>query len=560
MHRWLAILVPILLIAACSTPQAEVGFAPPTEEWAAMPEFEPFDGAPLSNQKGEYFATAGTCAACHVNQVDESGKDVSIDAAWTASTMANAAHDPYWQAGVRAEAMENPALQAVIEDKCSTCHMPLARSADAAAGGQGVVLDAGYTDTASPQHDYAMDGVSCTLCHQIEPTGFGEREGFSGHYTIDYARPVGEREVFGPFPVEPGLDVVMQASSGFVPQEASHIQQSEQCGTCHNLYTPYVDAAGKVVGEFPEQMVYSEWLNSGFAETQSCQACHMPAAEGAVQLSITGGPARQPFRQHSFAGSNVYMLSLLRGVGDELGLTTSSADLDAALASTEAMLAGQTAELAVDSVQFSDGVLTAEVTVTNLAGHKFPTAYPSRRAWLHITVQDARGQIVFESGAVGDEGQIAGNASDDDPAAFEPHYEVITDPGEVQIYEAVMGNTDGVPTTTLLRGAVYLKDNRLLPAGFDLAAASADIAVMGDAGQDADFTAGGDVVRLELPLGEADGPLTLTVSLSYQSIGYRWVQNLATHDAPEIERFMSYYALVPNLPFTVASVSAEVQP
>ncbi|MEZ4765321.1 MAG: hypothetical protein R3C26_19700 [Calditrichia bacterium] len=38
--------------------------------------------------------------------------------------MANA-KDPLFRAKVSAEVAENPALQAVIEDKCTTCHAPI---------------------------------------------------------------------------------------------------------------------------------------------------------------------------------------------------------------------------------------------------------------------------------------------------------------------------------------------------------------------------------------------------------------------------------------------------
>ena len=37
-------------------------------------------------------------------------------------------------------------------------------------------------------------------------------------------------------------------------------------------------------------------------------------------------------------------------------------------------------------------VLRAEIAVDNLAGHKLPSAYPSRRAWIHLTVLDGRAE------------------------------------------------------------------------------------------------------------------------------------------------------------------------
>ena len=40
---------------------------------------------------------------------------------------------------------------------------------------------------------------------------------------------------------------------------------------------------------------------------------------------------------------------------------------------------------------------------------------------------------------------------------------MITDQGQVQIYESLMRDTDGNITYTLLRASTYSKDNRLLP-------------------------------------------------------------------------------------------------
>ena len=47
----------------------------------------------------------------------------------------------------------------------------------------------------------------------------------------------------------------------------------------------------------------------------------------------------------------------------------------------------------------------------------------------------------------------------------------------------------GAVTTGLLRATGFVKDNRLLPRGFDKATAGPDIAVRGDAAADGNFNA-----------------------------------------------------------------------
>src|SRR5204862_1905129 len=210
---------------------------------------------------------------------------------------------------------------------------------------------------------------------------------------------------------------------------------------------------------------------------------------------------------------------------------------------TERSLATQAARIAIGDVSIAGGRLDTDVRVENLGGHKLPTAYPSRRAWLHFVVRDGGGRIVFESGAVSRDGSIAGNDNDAGQAAFEPHYPVIRNAGEVQIYESILGDIKGGVTTGLLTGARYLKDNRLLPRGFDKRTAEPDIAVHGAAADDVDFAGGGDTVRYSVPLpAGAAGPFTVDVELLYQPIGFRWAQNLKGYTtAPEPRRFTEYY-------------------
>ncbi|MFO1247345.1 MAG: hypothetical protein U1E93_03785 [Alphaproteobacteria bacterium] len=147
--------------------------------------------------------------------------------------------------------------------------------------------------------------------------------------------------------------------------------------------------------------------------------------------------------------------------------------------------------MAIANTARSDGRLTFDVAVTNRTGHKLPTAYPARRAWLHVTVRDASNAVVFESGAVRPDGSIVGGDNDADPQKFEqPHYSRITQPDQVEIFESIMGDFRGRVTTGLLYGSHYLKDNRILPKGFDKKNADPQIAVVGPARDDPRFIGG----------------------------------------------------------------------
>jgi len=497
-----------------------------------------------------YFLTSDQCIACHSNLHTSSGEDVSIGYNWRASMMANSARDPYWHAGVRREVLDHPQAQTVIEDTCSTCHMPMSRFEAAAAGGQGRVFDnlaaakaGNAADAAAGAHaELAMDGVSCTVCHQIRSDNFGEHASFDGGFVIDTAQPPGERTIFGPHDVDLGRQVVMRSAAQFLPSEGTHLQESEMCATCHTLYTSPLNERGEIIGELPEQVPYIEWLNSSYRSTASCQSCHMPELEEDAPISSVLGQPRPNFSRHVFQGGNAFMLGLLNKHRGELGVPALPQELDAEIARTKAFLRTSTARIAIDAVRVDGRALAFDVAVENLAGHKFPTAYPSRRAWLHVSVTDADGTVVFESGALQENGAIVGNDNDADGSRYEPHYEEIRSPDQVQIYEPIMVDEHDAVTTGLLKGVRYVKDNRLLPAGFDKRNAPGDVAVLGNAAADDDFEAGGDVVRYRLELPETvRRPLRVDVRLRFQSIGRRWAENLRAYDAEETRRFLSYY-------------------
>jgi hypothetical protein len=218
--------------------------------------------------------------------------------------------------------------------------------------------------------------------------------------------------------------------------------------------------------------------------------------------------------------------------------------LEAAADRTISFLKTSAAAISIDSVDVREHRLVAVVSVQNLGGHKFPTAYPARRLWLHVTVRDRSNHVVFESGALEPSGLIKGNDNDADPKRYEPHYREITGPDQVQIYEAIMADSAGALTTGLLNAVRYVKDNRLLPRGFDKRTADQDIAVQGDAAQDPDFSDKGHSIRYSVATGDAQGPFQIEAELWYQPISYRWAHNLQPYDAFEPRRFVGYYEAV----------------
>lgn len=517
-------------------------------------------GEPLPDLNLRYFSTSGNCARCHTDMQDQAGNDVSADRLWRGSMMANASKDPYWQASVKSQLVNVPELNGVIEDKCATCHMPMARFALAQEGQQGLIFGEGLNHDGHPQHEFAMEGVSCTLCHQVEDQRLGQESSFSGEFVIDPGRPTGARWAYGPYPENDRYELIMGGPSGFLPRDSEHVNQSELCAVCHTLYTPYVDQDGEIGGFFPEQVPYLEWKHSGVGHEKECQDCHMPTAAGGVVLSNTGGGPRSPFYQHLFVGGNTYMLRVLRKYGEEMGVSASSADLESKIEDTLQQLQQNAARLSIADVSQHGSQMQIRLSIENKSGHKFPTAFPSRRAWIHLTVKDGTGETIYESGAYNERGMILDGKHDQDPDAYDAHYDTIRSEDQVQIYETVLEDIYGEITTVLLHASGYIKDNRIPPHGFDKETAGEDIRVIGNAMDDDNFLGGRDTVNYSVDIDGQEGPFSIEAELLYQSIGFRWAVNLQRDDSAESERFLRYYEGTPNWPVLIDGDQAEMTP
>lgn len=512
-------------------------------------------GGDSASTKGQLFLAADKCSACHNKLSDASGADISYQTLWSESVHAQASVDPYYLATVGHEVELFPDVAADIENTCATCHLAMARGTAEANGDSTAFLGEDWTDAGHPLHALYKDGVSCLVCHQVTAEGLGTDASVSGGFKIDTAK-TGLRTLYGPFGLSDAMQKPMRTSIKFTAEQTGHMAKADLCAVCHTLYTTPIAESGEALDQkFPEQVPVLEWQQSSFAAEQSCQSCHMPKAEGSAKISSLAAERRTGVNRHVFVGGNAFLLNLAKSAGGSG--SGDSAALDVGIQRTTEFLQTQTASLEVSAIP-ADDKFAVSVRVNNLAGHKLPTSFPSRRVWLHVTATDSAGNVVFESGAWEANGSIVGNDNDADDTRFEPHYTTITSADQVQIYEAILGDSKGDVTTGVIAATSYLKDNRLLPAGFDKTKALADTAVAGGALGDSDFAGGGDALVYEFPLTASSGRMTVKVELVYQSIGFRWLENLRSSKTAERDTLFDAADKTVNAPVVLASQSVQV--
>jgi len=296
-----------------------------------------------------------------------------------------------------------------------------------------------------------------------------------------------------------------------------------------------------------------------------------------------GWPQRSPFAQHDTAGGNTYVLGLLQRWRQELGIaaSTTSVGFDAAIAKSREML-GQAAQVTLVSPGVTAGELQLAVHIANKTGHKLPTGYPSRRMWLQLSVANAQGEVLFESGRADanglldiDRGHMAAACLAVDKMdgfsnspCYEPHRNEIDDATEVAIFQSVMADSNRHINYSLLYSASYLKDNRIPPLGFTTGGSDFDVATasVGQAVLDSDFNreagtegSGSDTVHYRLALPEGiSGELTVTARLWYQSVNPAYVSAMP-HRGAKADRLRIMVREQPPLPELLDAASLIVQ-
>ncbi|MCO5171839.1 MAG: cytochrome c family protein [Planctomycetes bacterium] len=557
-------------VVAAATPATP---APPTTQTHVFGKATwPHPAALQEVELGRY-ATSPLCARCHsaspqaTAMRDGAGEAIGAHDLWQATMMANASRDPLWRAEVSVEVQATPAARAAIEAKCMSCHTPMA-SVHARSLSQPLRLALLGQDT--PEAQLALDGVSCTHCHQIEADPANVAATFNGN-----ERLTANKDLLGPHDQPQGTPMFLR--TGYLPRKGDHVRSSAQCASCHTLYTTTLAPDGTPTGgTHPEQTAYLEWQNSVFdetrplpaAEARSCQACHMPSQDRGAPLATkiardNGGQDypnlsdRAPVGRHLFVGGNTLVLSILRDNAADLRPAAPAAAFDAVIAATREQLRTRTATVSIAPAVRSGDALTLAVRVENLTGHKLPTGHPTRRLWLRLRVLDAQGRVVFASGEHDAAGRLVDATGRPLPGEAAggptyPHRDRVTAPDEVQVWEAVMRDRSGAPTWLLMRAEGYWKDDRLLPRGWDPShPAAADTAPAGVAG-DVDFGPGGDTVRYEVVAPLASGPYEVEATVLYQPLSARFAAELFRYATPEVEAFRAYYEAADRTPESVA--------
>lgn len=498
-----------------------------------------FGPSPSTSAETKLFTDPSRCARCHDNLMDDEGEELSFVKQWSTTMMRLSFLDPFWQAKVRSEALRLKDYSAEVETKCIRCHAPMASE-------QALVDDVplslfgagGLLDEGNAYHALAMQGVGCTLCHQIT-----ENSGDSGVFDVGM-----NSIVWGPY--EPLFATTMSRSSGYLPARSSHLLDSEFCATCHDLNTDYYDVDGEKQSTpetlFPEQAPYQEWLESSYPEEEKqCQYCHM---DSSGDVKITSRPnrttAKEDVRGHSFLTENTMMLNIIDSIAEAEGLELP--DLEEAVADGQEYMAGA-GTVEITEYDWSGNDLTVTLNITNHAGHKLPTSIPVRRAFIHFAVYDKDGEVLFSSGDTDPEGRIVGVNADVDHNTYEPHYTEINSEDQVQVYEAIMENWEGDVTYTLLRASGFAKDNRILPAGFDKDEAPESVKPVGLAFDDKDFIGGQDSIIYKIS-GVSGNEITIEAELKDQTLAYTMVHDLEhdlegneDNDTSVIELFLSEY-------------------
>ncbi len=341
------------------------------------------EAAKTSQEKPE-FDEPKICGGCHTE----------IFSQWKGDMHHTALIDPLYVAEAELAGKE---AGEEVKQFCHSCHSPVGVL-------RGEVF--GAIDNASL---IAKEGVFCDFCHTVK--------GAKGTGNASYISEPGNTKR-GPF---------KDSNSPYHDSAYSELHtKAEFCGMCHDVLHP--------ANKLPIEQTYTEWKKGPYAKLGiQCQDCHMTPGPGVTKpnpgQAATTGPKRPMIYTHYVVGGNIMMTKFF-GYKEHARLAEERLKAAASIGVKAQFPAGKSGRV--------------DVIVTNKgAGHYLPTGLTeTRQMWIHLTVFDASGKVIFESGWLDKKGKI-------DPDAT--------------LYHTVLGTKDGKPTIKVWEATQILSDNRIPP-------------------------------------------------------------------------------------------------
>ena len=152
-----------------------------------------------------------------------------------------------------------------------------------------------------------------------------------------------------------------------------------------------------------------------------------PEAENRVPVEQITVRKRDDFRRHEFLGLNAFLLEMFDQSWDVLGVSKydymsgSNSDLQDAIDNYVRQAQEKTVQVAVSARPAGRRRIVADVAVTNLAGHRFPSGVGFRRAFVELSViDDESGNVVWVLRAANELGAMLTGRATFYPRSFSP--------------------------------------------------------------------------------------------------------------------------------------------
>jgi len=377
------------------------------EEWTGNP-FAP-SAASTSTRKNissESFLNSASCSRCHPNVYQQ----------WQSSAHHYSSfNNPWYRKSVATllAADTNFAAKNHPAKWCAGCHDP-------------ALLASGKFEQPVQELIKAPEahaGISCTACHSIVRV---ESTMGQGHYVIeemplnDWAASDNKmlRELYD-FLLR--LDPEPHRQSMMKPFHRT--ESAEFCSACHKAH---LDQPLNQLGWIRSFNDYDPWQAGPFSgrssrgfyfgrEGKSCVDCHMPLVE-----SNDAGNVRGKIHSHRFLGANTALPVVnkdetqLRATTEFLRDNQITVDIFALAPAQQTMISEIDSSVIAPinqsnaTVSRGDEARIEVVVRSRNVGHFFPSSkIDAHEVWLELQAIDDRGQIIFWSGAVADEGKGA---------------------------------------------------------------------------------------------------------------------------------------------------------